>query len=148
VVKGTGLPSGGASSRSRGTVAVVVDTSAILCCLAGGRDIIEALKEAVCGEVKLVVPEAVMEELEELAQGKSGRGALARVALELLKRAEGEAVRIAHHAEGGTDSILLEVALGEGAHVATADARLAARARALGLPLLVYRSAKRRFEPS
>jgi rRNA-processing protein FCF1 len=135
-------------SRKQRATAVVVDTSAVLCCLADGRDLVEALEDAVEGEVELVVPEVVVKELEKLAQGRGARGALARVALELIRRAEGRTVRIAHHAEGDADTAVLKVALEEGAYVATADTQLAARSRALGLPLLLYRSAKKRFEPS
>ncbi len=142
------MASASAPDRDRRAIAVVVDTSAILCSLADGRGLVEALEEAVREGVELVIPGAVVKELEKLARGRGRRGALARIALELLRQAEGKTLRIVHRAEGDTDSTILKVALEGKAYVATADTRLAAKARALGLPLLLYRSAKRRFEPS
>lgn len=130
-------------------VSVVVDTSAILCCVADSRDVIEALEEAVCSEVEILVPESVMKELERLSKRWGRKGKLARTALGVLTRHIDEGpLKLVKGREGGTDTVVLELSLASNSYVATADTRMAVKARALGVPTLMYRRAKKRFELS
>lgn len=136
------------AARGRRAVSVVVDTSAILCCVADGRCPAEAIEDALLSGVELLVPRGVVEELSRLAQSRGKRGALARAALSIVKRYAGESrLRIVEHREGDVDTVLLELTAATGGYLATADTELMDRARALGLPVLAYREAKRRFEP-
>ena len=130
-------------------VSVVVDTSAILCCVADGKDLIEAIEEAICNRVEIVIPESVANELEVLAKERGRRGELARAALNLLRRYVDEMrVKLVRGGEGDADTIILELSSATRSYVATADACMAARARILGAPTLMYRKAKKRFELS
>jgi len=117
--------------------------------VADGKDVIEAIEEAICNEVEVLVPENVSDEIEELAKGRGRRGELARAALKLLKRyVDEKRVKLVRGGEGDTDTIILELSSETRSYVATADARMAARARLLGAPTLMYRKAKKRFELS
>ena len=128
---------------------VVVDTSAILCCVADGKDVIEAIEEAICNRVEIVIPENVAYELEALAKGRGRRGELARASLNLLTRYISEKrVKLVRGGKGDADTIILELSSATRSYVATADARMAAKVRVLGTPTLMYRKAKKRFELS
>jgi len=141
--------SNGIGLHAGSPVSVVVDTSAILCCVADGKDVIEAIEEAICNEVEVLIPENVADELKTLAKRRGRRGELARAAINLLKRYIDEGrVKLVRGGEGDTDTIILELSSETRSYVATADARMAARARVLGAPTLIYRKAKKRFELS
>jgi rRNA-processing protein FCF1 len=98
-----------------------------------GIDIISELERVIGSKFVLVVPSAVIAELERIARRSSGReGAAARIGLEIARR-WGRVVE----REGGADSVILEMARGR--IVGTGDMELKGRLRRMGVPVIFLR---------
>ncbi len=126
---------------------VLIDSSAVMACVEDGCDFYGSLGEVLEGEVELLVPHPVLEELRRLAGGRGRRGRLARLALALLLGGGPEwvAVRVVKAEGASVDEAILRLAAEQGACILTADRELASRARALGLPTLTYVKSRRAF---
>ncbi|MCS7104945.1 MAG: hypothetical protein NZ954_05200 [Thermofilaceae archaeon] len=135
------------SIRDRKAGIVIFDTSAILCCVAEGIDLANAARDAVEAETRLIVPTAVVRELESLAQGRGRKGKLARVALQELRRLVGTSELELIDAGGmDVDELLIKLAKSLDGFIVTADEWVRKKARDLGVPVIVYVSSKKRFQ--
>lgn len=90
--------------------------------------------DALLSPYKILVPEAVSEELKTLSKGGSARAKSARVALEATKN-----YQIVESEKRNTDDILVELAQKRNAIVATLDSELIANLRAAEVPVLTLR---------
>lgn len=135
------------STRDRRASVAIIDTSAILCCVAEGVDLTKAAKDAAEAETRLIVPAAVARELELLAQGKGRKGRLARVALQELRRLVGTSEIELIDIEGkDVDELLIRLARSLNGFIVTADEQVRKKARDLGVPVIAYVSSKKRFQ--
>lgn len=112
---------------------VFIDTSLILFALEHRIDLFEAIDKALGKSYRAIIPEEVISELKKLSQNKHG---LAAVALEFLKKNKEEYDVIRSAIQKPVDEILLELAAEQDGIVATADNRLARKARRMKLPVL------------
>jgi len=112
---------------------VFIDTSLILFALEHRIDLFEAIDEALGKSYRAIIPEEVISELKKLSQNKHG---LAAVALEFLKKNKEKYDVIRSAIQKPVDEILLELAAEQDGIVATADNRLARKARRMKLPVL------------
>jgi rRNA-processing protein FCF1 len=121
------------ASSSERRVEVLADTSFLMVPGMYGIDIISELERVIGSKFVLVVPSAVIAELERIARRSSGReGAAARIGLEIARR-WGRVVE----REGGADSVILEMARGR--IVGTGDMELKGRLRRMGVPVIFLR---------
>jgi rRNA-processing protein FCF1 len=121
------------ASSSERRVEVLADTSFLMVPGMYGIDIISELERVIGSKFVLVVPSAVIAELERIARRSSGReGAAARIGLEIARR-WGRVVE----REGGADSVILEMARGR--IVGTGDMELKGRLRRMGVPVVFLR---------
>ncbi len=119
-------------------VPVVLDTNALLLPFTDGTDIqVEA--EGILGAVRFVVPDAVVTELQTLAEGQDATSRAATGALRLLKRFE----RAATDLPG--DDAVLHVASRMQAAVLSNDRLLQGEARRRGLVVLASRGKGRLY---
>ncbi len=120
---------------------VFIDTSLILFALEHRIDLFEAIDEALGKSYIAIVPKDVVSELKKLSRRKHG---LATVALEFLEKNR-EKYNISCNApKKSVDDILLELATEQDGIVATADNRLARRAKRTKIPVLTpWRSRKK-----
>jgi len=89
---------------------------------------------------KMIVPKAIVGELEKLAKGKSNKEKNARTALGVARKCEA----IDENIEGSADDAILEVAHKRNAVVATLDRELIASLKRTGVPVVTLR--KNRLE--
>ena len=118
------------ASSSERRVEVLADTSFLMVHGMYGIDIISELERVIGSKFVLVVPSAVIAELERIARRSSGReGAAARIGLEIAGR-WGRVVE----GEGEADSVILKMARGR--IVGTGDM---GRLRRMGVPVVFLR---------
>lgn len=82
----------------------------------------------------LVVPLAVIRELEMMAKGKSAKARNAGTALEIAK-----SYQKTNEVEGNVDDVILELARKRNATVATLDAELMANLKVIDIPIVTLR---------
>ncbi|RLE91762.1 MAG: hypothetical protein DRJ46_01880 [Thermoprotei archaeon] len=121
---------------------VFIDTSLILFALERRLDLFEAIDEALGKSYRAIIPEEVISELKRLSQNKHG---LATVALEFLKKNKEKYDVIRSAIQKPVDEILLELAAEQDGIVATADNRLARRARRMKLSVLMPWKSRRKL---
>lgn len=120
---------------------VVLDTSALMA-LYDRIPVFELIEEAI-GAYRCVVPSCVKDELLKHARGPSIRKA--KAALLALELVSNRCVETACPSRSPVDDAVIAVAKEMSALLATMDLEMARRARRSGVPVLVYRSSKRRF---
>jgi rRNA-processing protein FCF1 len=115
---------------------VAMDTSALMLPIESDVRVFEEIERLV-GEVDLVAPEAVFEELRKLADGGSGREAMAAsVGLDLAT----ERCRIVESDESYADDALVDLAAGGSVDcVVTNDSPLRTRLLAADVPVIHIR---------
>lgn len=112
---------------------VVVDTNFLMIPGLFGVDIFSELDRVLDRKYRLIVPEPVVEELNQLARGTSDERSAARIALSLIQR--GQVVKTRPPA----DDAILELAKEGNTVVGTNDARLRRELRASGVPVIYIR---------
>ncbi|NOZ82492.1 MAG: PIN domain-containing protein [Euryarchaeota archaeon] len=112
----------------------VLDTSFLLMHLQERVDVFTELK-LMLGEVELVVPEQVLEELERLAERGGRMGRFARSALEVARRR----CRVVRVRAGSADEAVERLA-GRGTIICTNDKVLKERVRKRGSPVVFMRA--------
>ena len=111
---------------------VVLDTNAAMLPFTDGTDLEDEL-EGLLGSVQMVVPTAVVLELQQLALGQSHTGRAAQAALVLTRD-----LRAEHSVLAGDDGVL-DVARRLGAVVLSNDKRLRNEAKKSGLTVVQSR---------
>lgn len=113
---------------------IAMDTSALMAPVETGVRLFEAL-DGMLGEYEVVVPEAVVAELEALAAGSGTEAAAASVGLDLAARCETVATAAAY-----ADDALYELATSHGvAEVVTNDQALKQRLLDADVPVIHLR---------
>jgi len=132
----------------RRALRLVVDTSLLMCCVEDRKALEELVVESFERPVEIIVPDAVLRELAGIARNRGRRGALARIALEEVRRmaAEGRC-KVVEAGEGDVDSLLIRLAKELGAYIASADEKLRHKARSLGVGEVAYLKAQKRLSP-
>lgn len=112
-----------------------MDTSALMMPVECGVRVFEELDRLV-GDPELVAPEAVIDELSELADGRGKEATAASVGLDLGR----ERCRLVDHEESYADDALVELArTGECESVVTNDQELGDRLLDAGVPVIGLR---------
>jgi len=115
-------------------VSVVVDTNALMMPVESNVRLFDEL-DRLLDAPTLVVPEAVVEELEKLAEGAGKEGKAASVGLDLAERCESRATEAAY-----ADDAVVELAEHEDAtHVVTNDGPLKQRVLDAGVSVISLR---------
>ena len=91
--------------------------------------------KSLLAQYNVVVPNAIVGELEKLAKGKSIKAKNARTALEIARNYK----IIDEESGGNVDDIVLEAARKRSAAVATLDAELIANLKAIDIPVITLR---------
>ncbi len=132
--------------RDKRRLPVILDTSIIIHALERGVDLIEGLYEASTDPVEIIVPRAVLKELERLErEGDATRKRKARIALAFLT-ARKSMVRVTETPEGPTDVVILDLAERLKGAVATSDTKLWREATKRGLRVFFLWDSRRRIE--
>lgn len=122
-----------ASSSNKKKIEVVTDTSFLMIPGMYGVDIIGELERVTEGRFVLLVPTAVIRELERIAERKTARERVAaKIALEIVKR-WGKVIK----ADGPADNVIIELAIGRA--VGTGDKELRKRLKKMGIPTIFLR---------
>ncbi len=115
---------------------VIVDTNALMMQFQYYLELESELQRVMPGAFRVVVPEAVLEELERLMEENEGKKAEeARLAIELAHTFE-----VTESEKGGDEAIIELASKMEDAVVVTNDKLLRARLRAKGIPNVHMRS--------
>jgi rRNA-processing protein FCF1 len=117
---------------------ILLDTSFILALTRGHRQLVNEVRDASIGRVRLATSEGVIMELERLARnGQFPSKALAKLALDQLKDQDVE-IRETFPAVSGVDTGVLVLALGDRdpLYVATVDHRLGETLSKLGINVI------------
>lgn len=112
---------------------VITDTNFLMVPGLFGVDIFSELDRVLDRKYRLIVPEPVVEELNQLARRKSDERSAARIALSLIQR--GQVIKTRPPA----DDAILELAKGKGRVVGTNDVRLRRELRSRGVPVIYLR---------
>ncbi|MEA1904270.1 MAG: hypothetical protein U9M97_00060 [Candidatus Hadarchaeota archaeon] len=112
---------------------VITDTNFLMVPGLFGVDIFSELDRILDRKYRLIVPEPVVEELNQLARGTSDERSAARIALALVQR--GQVIKTRPPA----DDAILELARGKGGVVGTNDIGLRRELRARGVPVIHLR---------
>lgn len=122
-----------ASSPRKREIEVVADTSFLMIPGMYGVDVIGELRRITEGRFVLLVPSAVVRELERIAERKTPKErAAARIAMKIVEKF-GKVVE----AEGRADDVILRLA--EGRAVGTGDRELRRKLRKMGVPTIFLR---------
>ncbi|MCD6357577.1 MAG: hypothetical protein J7L75_03260 [Thermoproteales archaeon] len=134
--------------EARRTLRLVVDTSLLMCCIEDRKSLKELVMESFEAPVEVIVPDAVLRELSSIARNRGRRGALARIALEEIKRLREEGYcKVMEAGEGNVDDLLIKLAKELNAYIASADEGLRRKARSLGVGEVAYLKAQKRLSP-
>jgi len=128
--------------KTRATVQILLDTSFLLTMLKQHRDPVEEIRAEVSGNVKILIPDLVVFELERLARKASASTqAFARASLDFLKKRKLEVIE---HKPGPTDidAALIAWALTEKepTGIATVDRPLRSALASHDVPLIYPRA--------
>lgn len=125
---------------------LILDTSLLIRCVEDRKSLRELVVESFEGPVEVIVPDAVMKELKRIARNRGRRGALARIALEEVRRMAMEGhCKMVKTGEGDVDSLLIKLAKELNAYIASADEKLRRRARSMGIGEVAYIKAQKRL---
>ncbi|MDG5777453.1 twitching motility protein PilT [Haloarculaceae archaeon H-GB2-1] len=116
-------------------MSVVMDTNALMMPVECDVRVFEELRRLV-GSTELVVPDAVLAELEKLAEGNGAEAAAASVGLDLAR----DRCRAVSHDESYADDAVVEVATRDDVtHAVTNDRPLKRRLLDAGVPVICLR---------
>ncbi|MEM1689560.1 MAG: hypothetical protein QXU01_03475 [Candidatus Hadarchaeales archaeon] len=122
-----------ASLSNKRKIEVVADTSFLMIPGMYGVNIIDELERVTEGKFVLLVPTAVVGELERIAEKKSAKErAAARIALEIVKK-WGKVIK----ADGPADEVIIKLAAKRA--VGTGDRELRKKLRRMGIPTIFLR---------
>jgi len=122
-----------ASLSNKRKIEVVADTSFLMIPGMYGVNIIDELERVTEGKFVLLVPTAVVGELERIAEKKSAKErAAARIALEIVKK-WGKVIK----ADGPADEVIIKLAAKRA--VGTGDRGLRKKLRRMGIPTIFLR---------
>jgi hypothetical protein len=112
---------------------VIADTNFLMVPGLFGIDVFSELDRVLDRKYRVIVPESVVKELNQLARGTSDERSAARIALALVQR--GQVIKT----DAPADDVILELAKGEDRAVGTNDVRLRRELRTRGVPVIYLR---------
>jgi hypothetical protein len=112
---------------------VIADTNFLMVPGLFGIDVFSELDRVLDRKYRVIVPESVVKELNQLARGTSDERSAARIALALVQR--GQVIKT----DAPADDAILELAKGEDRAVGTNDVRLRRELRTRGVPVIYLR---------
>jgi len=118
----------------RGPIPVILDSNFLFLPIQFGIDIFEAIPDLLCRRVRFVLPSPIYEEIERVAERMRGPE---KLALELAGKCE--VIQVERLPGESVDDLIARLAVEWGCPVATNDARLRKRLRALGVPVIYLR---------
>lgn len=114
---------------------VILDTNMLMVPGSLGVDILSDLKRIMTKEYKVCVLQATVDELKKLAEGNSKIARNAKLGLSIIKQTKISILR----KKGYADDLLVQEAQKPNTIIATQDADLKRRLKALSLPHIVLR---------